>query len=132
MGAPFGSSLQFAADSGRAAVPFGKYEQLTIYLDGTSLPAEVYEDLDFNRFYGELDEAAGGKADGQARSVWTGETETAVHLAGPKADALEQVVKAMWPTAPILQNARLVLRYADGRAPVEKRLPMRESSTGAG
>ena len=131
MGAPSGSSIEFAADSGREAIPFGKYEQLTIYLDGTGLPPEVYESLDFNRFYGELDEAAGREADGQARSVWTGATETAVHLAGPKADALEQVVKAMWHTAPILQNARLVLRYSGGRAPIERRLPMRDSSPGA-
>jgi hypothetical protein len=125
MGAPFGSSIQFAAESGREAIPFGKYEQLTIYLDGTGLPASVYETLDFDRVYTDLGEAVGREADGQARSVWTGATETAVHLAGPKADALEQVVKAMWTTVPILQNARLVLRYADGRAPVERRLPMR-------
>jgi len=131
MGAPFGSSIQFAAESGREAIPFGKYEQLTIYLDGTGLPPSVYESLDFDRFYRELGEAVGRQADGQARSVWTGPTETAVHLAGPKADALDQVVNAMWNTAPILQHARLVLRYSDGRAPVERRLPMRESSPGA-
>ncbi|MGH7513122.1 MAG: hypothetical protein ACREOQ_09385 [Gemmatimonadales bacterium] len=131
MGAPFGSSIQFAAESGREAIPFGKYEQLTIYLDGTGLPPDVYETLDFNRFYGEVDEAARREADGQARSVWTGSTETAVHLAGPKADALEQVVNAMWDTAPILQNARLVMRYSDARASSERRLPMRESSPGA-
>jgi hypothetical protein len=130
MGAPFGSTIQFPADSGREALPFGSFEQLTIYLDGTGLPATVYESLDFDRLYSELGEAVGRDAHGQARSVWTGPTETAVHLAGPKADALEQVVTAMWNTVPILQNARLVLRYADGRAPIEKRLPMRESSSG--
>jgi hypothetical protein len=128
MGAAFGSSIQFAADSGREALPFGKYEQLTIYLDGTGLPPDVYESLDFDRFYGELGEAVGREADGQARTVWKGPAETAVHLAGPKADALEQVVNAMWHTVPVLQNARLLLRYSDGRAPVERRLPMRESS----
>jgi hypothetical protein len=131
MGAPFGSSIQFAAESGREPIPFGRYEQLTIYLDGTGLPPTVYESLDFDRFYRELGEAAGREAEGQARSVWTGPTETAVHLAGSNADALEQVVNAMWNTAPILQNARLVLRYSDGRAPGERRLPMRESSPGA-
>jgi hypothetical protein len=131
MGAPFGSSIQFAAESGREPMPFGKYEQLTIYLDGTGLPPAVYESLDFDRFYRELGEAAGRAGNGQARSVWTGPTETAVHLAGPNANALEQVVTAMWNTAPILQNARLVLRYADGRAPSERRLPMRQSSPGA-
>ena len=92
------------------------------------MPPDVYESLDFDRFYGELSEAVGREADGLARSVWTGSTETAVHLAGPKADALEQVVNAMWHTVPVLQNARLVLRYSDGRSPVERRLPMRESS----
>jgi hypothetical protein len=131
MGAPFGSSIQFAQESGREALPFGKYEQLTIYLDGTGLPPTVYESLDFDRLYRELGEAVGREADGQARSVWTGPTETAIHLAGTKADALEQVVNAMWNTVPVLQNARLVLRYSDGRAPIERRLPMRESSPGA-
>ena len=129
MGAPCGSSIQFAADSGREAIPFGKYEQLTIYLDGAGLPDEVYESLDFDRLYRELGEAVGREAGGQARSVWGGPTETGIHLAGPKADALEQVVDAMWPTVPVFQNARLVLRYADGRAPVERRLPMRDSSS---
>ena len=131
MGAPFGSSIQFAAASGREAMPFGKYEQLTIYLDGTGLPPDVYESLDFGVFYSELDEAVCREAAGQARSVWTGPTETAVHLAAPKADALEQVVNAMWHTVPVLQNARLVLRYSDGRAPLERRLPMREAGPGA-
>lgn len=129
MGAPCGSSIQFAADSGREAIPFGKYEQLTIYLDGAGLPDEVYESLDFDRLYRELGEAVGREAGGQARSVWGGPTETGIHLAGPKADALEQVVDAMCPTVPVFQNARLVLRYADGRAPVERRLPMRDSSS---
>lgn len=87
MGAPFGSSIQFAAESGRAALPFGKYEQLTIYLDGTGLPDTVYEGLDFERLYSELGDAVGREAGGQARSVWTGATETAIHLAGPNADA---------------------------------------------
>jgi hypothetical protein len=128
MGAPCGSSIEFAADSGREPIPFGRYEQLTMYLDGTGLPADVYESLDFGRVYRELGEAVGREAGGQARSVWTGATETAVHLAGPKADALEKVVNAMWHTVPVFQNARLVLRYSDGRAPGEKRLPMRESS----
>lgn len=129
MGAPFGSSIQFAADSGRGPLPFGKYEQLTIYLDGTGLPPDVYESLDFDRVYRELGQAVGREADGQARSVWTGPTETAVHLAGPKADALERVVTAMWETVSVFQNARLVLRYADGRAPAERRLPMRDASS---
>jgi hypothetical protein len=131
MGAPFGSSIQFPAESGREALPFGKYEQLTIYLDGTGLPPTVYESLDFDRLYSELGERISREADGQARSVWTGPTETAVHLAGPRADALEQVVNAMWNTVPVFQNARLVLRYSDGRAPIERRLPMRESDPGA-
>jgi hypothetical protein len=131
MGAPFGSSIQFPAESGREPLPFGKYEQLTIYLDGTGLPPTVYESLDFGRLYSELGERVGREADGQARSVWTGPTETAIHLAAPKADALEQVVNAMWNTVPVLQNARLVLRYSDGRAPIERRLPMRESGPGA-
>jgi hypothetical protein len=127
MGAPCGSSIEFAADAGREPISFGRYEQLTIYLDGTGLPADVYESLDFGRVYRELGKAVGREAGGQARSVWTGATETAVHLAGPKADALEKVVSAMWHTVPVFQNARLVLRYGDGRAPVEKKLPMRES-----
>ena len=131
MGAPFGSSIQFAAESGRETLPFGKYEQLTIYLDGTGLPDTVYESLDFDGLYRELGEAVSREAGGQARSVWTGPTETAIHLAGPSADALDRVVTAMWSTVPIFQNARLMLRYSDGRAPVEKRLPMRESSPGA-
>ena len=68
MGAPFGSSIQFAAESGREPIPFGRYEQLTIYLDGTGLPPTVYESLDFDRFYRELGETAGREAEGQARS----------------------------------------------------------------
>jgi hypothetical protein len=132
MGAPFGSSIQFASEDGRAPLAFGTYEQLTIYLDAVGLPDDVYDALDFDELSGELSARVERDASGQARSVWTGDTETALHLAGPSADALEHVVRAMWKTTPVFQNARLVLRYADGRASVEKRLPMHVASPGAG
>ena len=124
-GAPAGSRIEFDAETGRAPVPFGRLEQLVVYLDGVNLPDEVYAALDFEALYTAMADAARAQAGGEARAVWTGNTETAIHMAGPSADALATAVRAMWDSVPVLQNARLVCRYGDGRAHAEQRLPLR-------
>ena len=125
LGAPAGSCIEFDPDTGRAALPFGTLEVLVVYLDGVNLPDDVYAALDFEALYTSMADAVREQAGGEARSVWTGNTETAIHFTGASADALAAVVRSMWDEVPVLQNARLVCRYADGRERGEQRLPMR-------
>ena len=120
IGVPKGSRLVI---EGRPDEPIGEIETLTVYLDGVGLPDDVYAALDFQAFYGALDAVARAEGGG-ARSVWTGETETGVHLTARDAEALREKLVALWDQHPILQNARLVVRRSiDER--VETRLPRR-------
>jgi hypothetical protein len=73
-GAPQGSELIDASDS-RVLQQFGRQQCLAIFLDGTTLPEEVYADLDFEAVVTELGAAAG---DGSNRGIWQGPEETGV------------------------------------------------------
>ncbi len=123
LGAPFGASIRFGPDSNRSPVPFGKREQLALYLDTTRVPDAFYDALDSNPWYEQLAEVAKLHAGGEARSVWPGPVETAIHFVVAEADPLAETIGALRDTLPILQNARLVRRYSDGRPPSEARLP---------
>jgi len=63
-GAPRGSELRFRNDSGRPRMKFGTQECLAIYLDGVSLPQEVYAALDLAAVVKQVEDALGlgGKA----------------------------------------------------------------------
>ena len=123
LGAPFGSSIRFGPDNNRSPVPFGKREQLALYLDTTRVPDAFYDALDSNAWYEQLAEVA-KHAGGEARSVWPGPVETAIYFIVDEADALADTLQLLGDTVPILQNARLLMRYSDGRPPSEIRLPM--------
>ncbi len=57
-GAPQGSEIIQTSDD-RVLREFGKLQCLAIYLDGTSLPDEVYANLDFEAVVGAIGAAAG-------------------------------------------------------------------------
>ncbi|HYC33808.1 MAG TPA: hypothetical protein VEB59_16075, partial [Gemmatimonadales bacterium] len=65
-GAPQGSELVQASD-GQVLREFGKLQCLAIFLDGVSLPDEVYAELDFDAVVAALGSAAG---DGSFRGFW--------------------------------------------------------------
>lgn len=81
-GAPVGSHFLFERSGVDVELPFGVQEALTLYLDGVSLPDEVYQELDLDDFMARLAQAV-ESAGGEPRTTWTGPTETAFHHYGP-------------------------------------------------
>jgi hypothetical protein len=119
-GAPQGSELIRASDN-RVLREFGKVQCLAIYLDGTSLPDEVYANLDFEAVVAEIAAAAG---DDSYRGFWQGPEETGMFFFGPDADAMFARVEPVLRRLPIGQNARVVIRHGkQSLSPREIRMP---------
>ena len=119
-GAPQGSELIDASD-GRVLREFGTLQCLAIYLDGTSLPDEVYADLDFDAVLSAIGAAAG---DDSYRGFWQGAEETGLFLFGPDAEATFTRVEPVLRRLPIGQNARVVIRHGkQSLGPRELRMP---------
>jgi hypothetical protein len=119
-GAPQGSEILDATD-GRVLREFGKQQCLAIYLDGVSLPDDVYANLDFDAVVAEIGAAAG---DDSFRGIWQGNEETGVFFFGPDAEAMFGQVEPVLRRLPIGQNARVVIRAGKpGLTPREVRMP---------
>jgi hypothetical protein len=119
-GAPQGSELIHASDD-RVLREFGKQQCLAIYLDGTSLPDEVYANLDFDAVVSEIGAAAG---DDSYRGFWQGPEETGLFFYGADAEAMFARVEPVLRRLPIGQNARVVLRHGkQSLTPPEVRMP---------
>ena len=117
-GAPAGSQLLGPESVLRE---FGGRQSVAVYLDGVSLPDEVYANLDFEELVDRLTDAAGADS---YHGCWQGAEETGLFFFGDDAEAmcsrLEPVLRAM----PIGQNARVVVRAARSDSPTRTvRLP---------
>ncbi len=106
-GAPQGSEIVDTSD-GNVLATFGRQQCLAIFLDGTSLPDEVYAELDFDAVVAELESAAGEKS---GRGFSQGAEETGLYYFGPDAEAMFTRVEPVLKRLPIGQNARVVVRY---------------------
>ena len=119
-GAPQGSELVVASD-GRVLREFGTLQCLAVFLDGTSLPDEVYANLDFEETVATIGAAAGGDS---FRGFSQGSEETGLFFFGPDADAMFARVEPVLRTLPIGQNARVVIRRGkESSNPREVRMP---------
>ena len=119
-GAPQGSELIQTSDN-RVLREFGKLQCLAIYLDGTSLPDEVYANLDFEAVVAAIGAAAGDKS---YRGLWQGPQETGMFFFGPDAEAMFGRVEPVLRPLPIGQNARVVIRHGkQSLTPREIRMP---------
>ena len=112
-GAPEGSEIR--SDDGVVRV-FGTLQCLAIYLDGISLPDEVYATLDFDEVTTQLGDLAGP---GSFRSVSQGNEEVGLFFFGPSAEEMFTRVQPLLHTLPVGQNARVVIRH--GKAEFEPR-----------
>jgi hypothetical protein len=118
-GAPQGSELRDS--DGRVLREFGRQQCLAVYLDGTSLPDEVYANLDFEAVVAEIGDAAG---DGSFRGFAQGAAETGLYFFGPDAEAMFARVEPVLRRLPIGQNARVVIRAGKASLrPRETRMP---------
>ena len=117
-GAPLGSEILSDGDVIRT---FGTQQCVAVYLDGVSLPRDVYENLDFGQVVADLEAAAGPRS---YHGGWQGPEETALYLFGPDAEDLFSRIDPVLRALPIGQNARVVVNVErGGTAAREVRLP---------
>lgn len=106
-------------------MPFGTTECVAVFLDGTTLPMDVYKTSDVNVVLRNLKTALGDL--GESRSHWRGNKETAMFFYGRKAEEMYTSMLPVLSTERLCQNSRVVLRF--GKYPggsSEMRLPRRE------
>ena len=112
-GAPQGSEIHL---DGTVLREFGAMQCVAVYLDGVTLPEEVYADLDFDQLIADLDGAAG---EGSYRGHWQGPDETGLFFFGPNAEELFTRIHPALSALPIGQNARVVVN--EGRSSAASR-----------
>ena len=122
-GAPEGSEFIFMPEAARPAMPFGRLQSIALYLDGISLPDQVYQELDFDAVVAEI-EAALAQPGPALHDTWTGNEETGLYFFVPSAEEAFARAEPTLRRTPICQNARLVLRHGHPGLPRrEIRLP---------
>ena len=118
-GAPQGSQL--IDEQGGVLREFGTHQCLAIFLDGVSLPDEVYADLDFDAVVSEIGAAAGPDS---FHGFTQGNEETGLYFFGSNADDMFARVEPVLRGLPIGQNARVVIRHGKQSVnPREVRMP---------
>jgi len=103
LGAPKGSLIQ---REGEPDVSFGITEGLGLYLNGTDLPDEVYEQCDSNYVFDQIVERIDGH--GEVCSWWQGPSETALYLYGASFETLRERIAELVATYPLCQGARVI------------------------
>lgn len=104
LGAPKGSKL-LVESTGRE-VSFGVAEGLAVYLNGTDLPAEVYQTSDVNVVYQEFNRLL--EPDGAIQSYWEGPRETGLYMYGRSFAAMKDRLADFIASYPLCQRARVV------------------------
>jgi hypothetical protein len=113
MGAPTGSEMQYYRGRQPHIMPFGSTECVAVFLDGFSLPRDVYKNEDVNKVVAHLTEAR--RSQGEFRSHWRGPKETALFFYGTDADAMKDTMMPVLAAEPLCQNSEIVVRF--GRHP---------------
>lgn len=103
-GAPMGSKIILHASG--AEIAFGKREGLALYMNGTDLPDEVYENGDINDVVDDLDALLEGVS--SFDDFWEGPTETAMYAYGDSFDQIKAIIEPYVAEKPICQLARIV------------------------
>src|SRR5688500_5417605 len=81
---------------------------VAIFLDGVSLPDDVYANLDFGAVVSALGDAAGPDS---FHGSWQGPEETGLFFFGADAEAMFRRIEPVLRALPIGQNARVVIRH---------------------
>lgn len=101
--APKGSKLIFHDEK---EVEFGKSEGLAVYVNGTDLPAEVYQECDINYVIEEFGKLLEGV--GKYYSPWEGPAETALYMYGSSFEEMKKRLSSFLETYPLLEKAKVV------------------------
>ncbi|EMH4146712.1 hypothetical protein RGN32_000137 [Providencia stuartii] len=102
--APKGSRLVIHGED--IVIEFGDEEGLALYLNGTDLPDEVYENSDINDIFDKLDEAV--EDIGAIHGVWEGPTETAFYFYGASFAEMSSLLQPLIDSIPLCQKSRVV------------------------
>ncbi|MEP2718021.1 hypothetical protein [Pseudophaeobacter sp.] len=104
LGAPKGSVLKLP--EGRNDIAFGSLEGMALFLNGTDLPAEVYEQSDVNDLISRCEALVEGG--GRFRGFWEGSSETALYFYGKSFDDMKLSIEDLLATDPLCAMARVV------------------------
>jgi len=117
-GAPVGSEI---LQDGAVLRRFGTMQCLAIFLDGVSLPDDVYANLDFDDAVMQLGNAAGVDS---YHGFWQGPQETGLFFFGTDAEAMFARAERVLAVLPIGQNARVVVHHGKSESqPRTVRMP---------
>ena len=105
-GVAAGSTLEFEDRGTKRIITFGTVEGIGVYLDGVTLPDEVYKKCDVNVVIEEIEKRI--RPDGRMRAYWQGPRETALYFYGRSARAMESAMKPFLASYPLCKNARVV------------------------
>lgn len=95
-----------------------------VYLDGQSLPDEVYEEHDLATLEDQLSEVLEERSLGELDGNEIGPDEAVLFMYGPDAEAMFSGIEATLRSYPLCSNARVVIRQGPSGAPQrEIRLP---------
>ena len=84
----------------------GKSEGLGLYLNGTDLPVEVYQNSDINQLIELLDNALEGIA--VRLSHFEGNSETALYYYGPSFETIKENILPITQSYPLCEKCRIV------------------------
>lgn len=104
LGAPRGSRLLL--DNDQKDIPFGKFEGLGLFLNGTDLPDEVYANSDVNEIISECGRRM--KGIGEFRSHWQGSRETALYFYGTSFSGMKSAISEFIENDPGCALSRFV------------------------
>lgn len=102
LGAPKGSKLRWDDQ----IKPFGKLEGMAIYLNGTDLPHEVYENNDANLLARQMAKAAAGQI--KLGGSWHGPRETGIYMYAASFDDLHASIADILTSHPLCEKCRVV------------------------
>jgi hypothetical protein len=112
-GAPRGSELRiFKEGEGteESVTPFGTREGFAVYLDGATLPDEVYQQCGLDDLNERLTAALSADGAGEVRGFWSGAEEVAVYVYGADAKKAYAAVEPVLRAYALCQNSRVVFR----------------------
>ncbi len=110
--------------TGKPATARGAEQAVLVYLDGSSLPDDVYANCDVATLEDHIRAALAGTGLGEYDGNEFGPGETTLYLYGPDAERLLTLIQPVLTGYPLGRNARVVIRKGGPGAPQrELRLP---------
>ena len=103
LGAPKGSILNI--EKTEEKINFGKLEGIGIYLDGTNLPKNVYEECDINFVITEIHRLT--ETEYIVNRNWVNENGTALYFYGESFEKMKTQIKGLLDTYPLCENCKV-------------------------